>query len=155
MAGQLWLLRHGDAEPHGTRPDHERELTARGVEQARAAGAALRALSIQPAAVYASPRVRARDTALHACEQLGVQPVEHSPLSGGFDARGALALAMSEPGGSAVLLVGHEPDMSQIVHDLTGARIDMKKGGVAGLRLDGGHGRLLALLRPRELAAIR
>ena len=41
MAQQLWLLRHGDAEPHGTRDDHDRKLSERGVEQARAAGKAL------------------------------------------------------------------------------------------------------------------
>jgi phosphohistidine phosphatase len=37
------------------------------------------------------------------------------------------------------------------VHDLTGAQIDMKKGGVAGIRFDGGRGELIVLLRPREL----
>ena len=31
-----------------------------------------------------------------------------------------------------VLVVGHEPDFSQVVYDLTGARIDFKKGGIAG-----------------------
>jgi phosphohistidine phosphatase len=41
------------------------------------------------------------------------------------------------------------------VHDLTGARVDLKKGGVAAVRLDGTHsGELLVLLRPRELEAI-
>jgi phosphohistidine phosphatase len=40
------------------------------------------------------------------------------------------------------------------VHDLTGARIDLKKGGIAGVRLDGTSGELIALLRPRELDRI-
>jgi phosphohistidine phosphatase len=40
------------------------------------------------------------------------------------------------------------------VHDLTGARIDMKKGGVAGVRMDGTRGELIVLLRPRELDRI-
>jgi phosphohistidine phosphatase len=53
-----------------------------------------------------------------------------------------------------VLVVGHEPDFSQTIHDLTGARIDLKKGGVAGLRLEGARGELVALLRPRELDRI-
>jgi phosphohistidine phosphatase len=38
MAQQLWFLRHGEAEPHGARPDPERRLTPRGEEQSRAAG---------------------------------------------------------------------------------------------------------------------
>jgi phosphohistidine phosphatase len=156
MARQLWLLRHGDAEPHGTRSDSERRLTERGEDQARSAGLALVALGVQPALVYTSPKVRARDTALLACEALGVDPVERAPLAGGFDAAEALALAESdEDGDGRVLVVGHEPDFSQVVFDLTGARIDMKKGGIAGVRLDGARGELIVLLRPRELEAMR
>ena len=156
MARQLWLLRHGDAEPHGTRADSERRLTPRGEEQARSAGLALHALGVQPALVYTSTKVRARDTARLACEALGVEPVEHAPLTSGFDAAQALQLAESdEDGDGRVVVVGHEPDFSQVVFDLTGARIDMKKGGIAGVRLDGGLGELIVLLRPRELRAIR
>ena len=150
MADQLWLLRHGDAEPHGTRDDFDRRLTDRGEAQSRNAGAALQGLGISFTAVVTSPRVRARDTALLACEALGVEPVVHEPLAGGFGAEGALALVGAEHG-DRVLIVGHEPDFSSIVHDLTGARIDMKKGGVAGIRL-GPAPELIVLLRPRELA---
>ena len=53
-----------------------------------------------------------------------------------------------------VLLVGHEPDFSQVVQDLTGARVDLKKGGVAAVRLDGSRAELIALLRPRDLQAL-
>ncbi|MCU0259136.1 MAG: histidine phosphatase family protein [Solirubrobacteraceae bacterium] len=155
MARQLWLLRHGEAEPHGTRADAQRRLTERGVDQARAAGAALAALGIVPEVVYTSPKVRARDTALHACEAFGITPVEHAALASGFDAAEALVLAAGDADGDGrVLVVGHEPDFSQVVHDLTGARADMKKGGVAGVRLDGGRGELIVLLRPRELREI-
>jgi phosphohistidine phosphatase len=156
MARQLWFLRHGEAEPHGARADAERRLTERGVAQAQAAGTALAALEIVPEVVFTSPKVRARDTAAHACAALGLEPVEHAPLASGFDAGDALALAGSDGDGDArVVVVGHEPDFSQVVHDLTGARIDMKKGGIAGVRLDGARGELIVLLRPRELRAIR
>ena len=37
MPQQLWLLRHGDAEPHGSRPDAERRLTGKGERQSRLA----------------------------------------------------------------------------------------------------------------------
>jgi phosphohistidine phosphatase len=53
-----------------------------------------------------------------------------------------------------ILLVGHEPDLSQVVHDLTGGRVALKKGGLAGIALDGRNGQLLALLRTRELDRI-
>ena len=148
MARQLWLLRHGEAQPHGSASDDERRLTERGEGQSRSAGRALAALEITFQAVYTSPKVRARDTARLACEALGCEPMEHAPLRQGFTAADALELVHSD---ERILVVGHEPDFSQVVHDLTGAQIDMKKGGVAGLRLEGGHGELIVLLRPREL----
>jgi phosphohistidine phosphatase len=148
MARQLWLLRHGEAEPHGSAGDDERRLTERGEGQSRSAGRALAALEITFQAVYTSPKVRARDTARLACEALGCEPLEHQPLRMGFSADDALELVHAD---ERILVVGHEPDFSQVVHDLTGAQIDMKKGGVAGIRFDGGRGELIVLLRPREL----
>ena len=69
---QLWLLRHGEAVPHESKPDFDRELTARGERQAVAAGEALARLGLELAACYTSPLVRARATAVLACEQLNV-----------------------------------------------------------------------------------
>ena len=106
------------------------------------------------AAVLTSPRVRAADTARLACESLGIEAVVHEPLSGGFDVDDARALMAGEGPDARVLLVGHEPDFSQVVLDLTGGRIDVKKGGVAAVRLDGSRGELIVLLRPRELESL-
>jgi phosphohistidine phosphatase len=155
MAEELWLLRHGDAQDGGGMPDEARKLTEKGEEQARAAGCALAALGIEFAHVFTSPRVRARDTARLACEALGANPIVHQPLNGGFDYEDALELALTARPDGRVLAVGHEPDFSQVVHDLTGARIDMRKGGVAVIALEGArHGRLVLLLRPAELRRI-
>jgi phosphohistidine phosphatase len=154
MAQQLWLLRHGEAEPHDARPDDERELTDRGRSQARAAGAALAALKVEIHLAFTSPKVRARDTARLACEALGVEAIDRGPLSEGFDADEALTLMAAAGADQRVLVVGHEPDFSQVVHDITGARVDMKKGGIAAIRLDGTRGELIALLRPREIDRI-
>ena len=155
MACQLWLLRHGEAEPHGTRPDAERELSARGEEQSTTAGRALAALGQSFAHVFTSPKVRARDTARLAAPPLGLEPVEHPPLATGFDRADVLELLHAFGADERLLLVGHEPDFSQLVHDLTGARVDFKKGGVAGLRMGGTRGgELIVLLRPRELEVV-
>jgi phosphohistidine phosphatase len=154
MPRQLWILRHGEAEPHGTRPDHERRLTGRGEEQSRDAGRALVALGLTFQAVYASPKVRAWDTAGLACRALGLEPVEHRPLADGFDGRDAFELLHATGDDDRLLVVGHNPDLAQTVADLCGARIDLKKGGVAGVRVTGASGELLALLRPRELTRI-
>jgi phosphohistidine phosphatase len=150
----LWLLRHGDAEPGDSKPDEERRLTEKGERQGRAAGGALERLGVTFAAAFTSPRVRALDTARLACEPLGVEPVVHDPLSSGFDADDARELLAGVGEDGPVLVVGHEPDFSQTVHDLTGARADLKKGGIAVVRVEGGSGELRALLRPAELELI-
>lgn len=154
MAQQLWLLRHGEAEPHDSRPDDERRLTERGRDQSRSAGRALAALEVTFQLALTSPKVRALDTARLACAELGVEPVVHEPLRSGFDRGEALALVHAAGADQRILVVGHEPDFSQVVHDLTGARVDLKKGGIAGVRMDGGAGELVVLLRPRELDRI-
>jgi phosphohistidine phosphatase len=156
MAAQLWLLRHGEAVPHGSKPDDDRELTARGERQALAAGEGLARLGVEFAACFTSPKVRARDTARLACAALNVTPEETASLADGFSVQDAAELLLGADDDARVLAIGHEPSFSQVVYDLTGGRVDFKKGGVAGLRLGPGarDGELLVLLRPRELEAL-
>ena len=154
MAPQLWLLRHGEAIPHKSKPDADRELTARGERQAVAAGEGLARLGLEFAACYTSPKVRARDTARLACRALNIDPVEVQSLADGFDRDDALELLLAHDEDARVLVVGHEPSFSQVVHDLTGGRVDFKKGGVIAVRVERGSGELLALLRPRELESL-
>jgi phosphohistidine phosphatase len=159
MARQLWLLRHAEAEPHGTRPDPDRRLTSRGEQQARAAGIAIQRLAVAFDEVLFSPKVRARATAELAAEGWSAQQREllreHPPLAGGFGAPQAIdALAGVPAQDGRLLLVGHEPDLSLTVGGLTGARIDLKKGGLAVVRSEGAGGELAILMRPRELALI-
>jgi len=154
MPRQLWFLRHGEAEHHDARPDFERRLTGRGEEQSRAAGRALTALELEFQLVFTSPRVRALDTARLACEALDREPLVDHRLGDGFAADDALELARAAGTDRRVLFVGHNPALAQIVHDLTGGRVEMKKGGVAGVRLHGRRGELIVLMRPRELDRI-
>jgi phosphohistidine phosphatase len=141
----IWLLRHGDAADGS--PDAERPLTDKGREQARAAGAALKAIGVELDACLTSPKVRATETARLTCKQIGdTEPQLEPKLAGGpFDAE-ALAAGLGEE----VLLVGHDPDFSMAVHSLTGAQVRMKKGGLAAVD----KGELAVLLRPKELRSI-
>ena len=150
MATSLWLLRHGEAVPHGSKEDEERELTPRGAHESRTAGRALARMNIEFDACYTSPKVRARQTAALACEELGVEAHEVDVLGDGFERADAEDLLAGHRGG-CVLVVGHEPSFSRVVHDFTGARIDFPKGGVAGVRIKGSKAELFALLRPAEL----
>jgi phosphohistidine phosphatase len=139
----IYLLRHGDAEG-GNGEDAARRLTPKGERQAKLAGEALRVLGEQIDACLTSPKVRAADTARLACKALGLEPETSEELGGGaFDSHSLVA------GRGNVLLVGHEPDLSNEVARLTGAKAKLRKGGLAVV--DGGT--LLALLRPVDLAA--
>lgn len=140
----IYLLRHGDAEA-GSGDDAARRLTPKGERQSEAAGRALAALGANVDVCLTSPKVRAEQTAKLACEHLDAAVEIAEELRGGpFD---ALALAA---GRGDVLLVGHEPDFSNAVADLTGGRVRLRKGGIACV-----EGNLLhALLRPKELRRI-
>ncbi len=139
----LWLLRH--AEAADGEPDDERPLTERGIAQADAAGRAFAYLGMEIDACLSSPKRRALQTAEHVCEPLGLDVRVEPALAGEpFDARALVA------GLGDVLLVGHDPSFSLLLHDLTGAQARMKKGGLAGID----KGELVVLLRPGELAAI-
>jgi phosphohistidine phosphatase len=158
MARQLWVLRHAEAEPHGARPDAARRLTERGERQARAAGAALAQDGVAFDAVLFSPKLRARQTAELAAESWSedqrAKLTEHAPLAGGFDAVQALDALAATAADGRLLIVGHEPDLSRVLAELTGARVDLKKGGLAVVRLEGLGGELAVLMRPRELALL-
>lgn len=140
----IYLLRHGDAEA-GDGDDAARRLTPKGEKQALAAGSALARLGAGIDACLASSRIRAAETARLACEALAVTPELTDALRGGpFDST-ALTVGRGD-----VLLVGHEPDLSKEVARLTGAKVKMRKGGLA--IVDGST--LHALLRPTDLERI-
>ncbi|HET8814354.1 MAG TPA: histidine phosphatase family protein [Solirubrobacterales bacterium] len=140
----IYLIRHGDAED-GDGDDAARRLTPKGERQALNAGRALAAMEAEIDACLTSPKLRAAATARLACEGLGLEPEITEELRGGpFD---SLSLAA---GRGDLLLVGHEPDFSNEVARLTGARVKLRKGGLA--IVDGST--LTALLRPHDLAAL-
>jgi phosphohistidine phosphatase len=139
----IWLLRHGEASDDAL-DDASRELTEKGRRQSEAAGRALAVMGAELDACLASPKVRARDTALIACEHLGVEVETTDALRGGDFDPAELAAGRGE-----VLLVGHEPDFSRAIGMATGGRVKLKKGGLAAI--DGSE--LTLLMRPAELAA--
>ena len=140
----IWLLRHGDAEDTAA-DDASRRLTAKGERQSRDAGLALAKLGVGIDSCLSSPKVRALETARIACEPLDVEAEVSEALRGGDFDPDELAAGRGD-----VLLVGHEPDFSRAIQLATGARVELKKGGLAAI--DGGT--LLALLRPAQLRAI-
>jgi phosphohistidine phosphatase len=155
MTTELYLLRHahaGDpAKWHGA--DFDRPLSARGREQASRLGVFLAATGFAPDAIVTSPRIRALQTAELVAERLGatwrVDDRLADPLS-----TGVLERILTDAGDpSRPVLVGHDPDFSELVGLLTGAsRIAMRKGSLARIDVERplawGEGALRWLLPP-------
>ncbi len=139
----LWLLRHADAaEGH---PDEARPLTPRGIRQAEVAGVAMKRLGIPIDTCLSSPKRRTMETAALACRPLGVEILTEPALAGSdWDATELAA------GHGEVMLVGHNPTISTALRDLTGARVHMRKGGLAGVE----RGELVVLMTAAELGII-
>lgn len=109
------------------------------------AGKALARLGVKIDACLTSPKTRAADTAKLACGELAVEPEVAPALSGGEFNSGELVAGRGE-----TMLVGHEPSFSDEVARLTGAKVKLRKGGLAIIDAN----TLLALLQPDHLAAI-
>jgi phosphohistidine phosphatase len=139
----LWLLRH--AEAADGHPDAERPLTPLGIYQAEVAGVAMKQLGIRVDTCLSSPKRRTMETAALVCRALRLEVVGEPALARSEWDATRLAAGLGE-----ALLVGHDPTISAAVRDLTGARVAMRKGGLAGI--DGGE--LVVLLTPAELGMI-
>lgn len=128
---KLYFFRHAEAEPGVNISDHDRSLTARGVERTSHAAAVLAKLALQPQYLFSSPRKRAIQTADILAEALRLRVQVRDELNFDFDI-GALEILLAQvKEDEEVMLVGHEPTFSNTVRALTGGRLEMKKGGLA------------------------
>ena len=131
---ELYFLRHGAAAARADweGDDSQRPLTDQGREDvARVAGLLAR---MAPAldAIVTSPYVRSSETAEIVAQHLDMQDkvVIDDRLEPGFDAGRLGKLLKKFPEAKALLLVGHEPDFTTTIGELTGGRIVLKKGGM-------------------------
>ena len=119
---RLFLVRHAEASPG--EPDELRPLTEAGRAVARALGERLR--DERPEAVLSSPLLRARETAEAIARAAGVAPEADERLAPGADADTVRAVVAGR--GDPVVVVGHQPDCSEIVFALTGRQERFKPG---------------------------
>jgi phosphohistidine phosphatase len=157
----LYLLRHGIAEDHGSRAsDDERELTTEGREKTRDVMNAARKMKLfSPTLVISSPLIRAKQTAEIAMESFAKDAKYEmdDSLKSGANVIDTMALVVKWKSYEHIMLVGHEPHMSQFGSALLGSAtpiIEMKKAALAKfeiLRMDAVRmrGVLLALLPPK------
>ena len=113
---RVYLCRHAHAV--SGEPDELRELSAEGIEQARALGRSLATRADAPMVVLSSPLLRARQTAAEIGRAVGAPVRVDEALAPGATAE-ALAQALGGAEGP-VATVGHQPDCSEIAYALIG-----------------------------------
>lgn len=147
---KLYMLRHGKADwPHWDQPDDERPLTEEGKEEVAAVAKLLSRLEITPA-ILTSPLPRASQTAEIAGKYLNARVRTEPLLRPGFDAA-RLGKILKNFSGKSLMVVGHEPDFTRTIFQLTGGNTKMFKAGVAFIELETGpmKGELRWLIPPK------
>ncbi len=164
---EIYLLRHGIAVERGEHSgrDEERALTSEGRRKTRRVAQAMRAMRLSFDVVFSSHFVRARQTAEIVVESLRakqrLQLTEH--LAPGTPADSQVAWLKSlRPAPESVLLVGHEPNLSELSSRLlTGQEmlaLNFKKAGlckVSAERPGSGRATLEWFLTPRQMELMR
>jgi phosphohistidine phosphatase len=153
----LHLLRHADAgDPEAWQgPDSIRPLSAKGRRQSKRLGDHLAAIGFTADAVITSPKVRAEQTADIVGERVKAKVTVDDRLAGPLDVE-ILEEILSDSGDpDRIIVVGHDPDFSDILSSLCGPKVEMKKGALARIEIDrplrAGRGTLRWLLPPDAL----
>ena len=136
----LLIVRHAIAVPHGTPEiaDEERPLTDTGRRRFRRVAKGLARMVRRPDALLTSPLRRARQTAeILADAWKDIEPQDEPSLASGDFAGLEAALARYRPE-ELIVVVGHEPDLSMLVHRLVGKAPEqgMLKAMVVGVRTE-------------------
>ena len=138
-------------------PDMQRPLTPKGEKVARAAFKKLAESYDPPECIFSSTAVRALATAEILSRCFGDVPVVTTNiLRPGADYGGLLGLLSADAAPfQSIAVVGHEPDLSEMVGQMLGAgklRIEVKKAACIVVETEpAGKGALKALLPPRML----
>lgn len=159
---ELYLLRHAHAGDPAAwdGPDEYRPLSDKGEKQADRLGRFLAGIGFQADAIVTSPKVRAAQTARIVAERLGLPVGEDERLAGEVSI-GTLEAILRDAGRPVrPVIVGHDPDFTELVAILCGAaRIPMRKGSLARIdvarRLEPGGGTLRWLVPPDLLTPER
>jgi phosphohistidine phosphatase len=152
---ELYLLRHAHAGNPGAWDglDEHRPLSDKGREQADRLGKFLAGIGFRPDAIITSPKVRAAETAEIVGGRLGVPVAADARLAVELGL-GALEDLLRDAGDpDRAVIVGHDPDFSELLATLCGAaRAPMRKGAFARIDaarpLEPGGGTLRWLVPP-------
>ena len=128
---RICFLRHGEADwPGWAGPDDERPLTKRGRKEMRRVAQFLEQLDFCAGAILSSPLARASETAKIVAEQLRISVQIEPELAHGFNLE-RLRHMIGKIDTECVMIVGHEPEFSTVIKELTGGSVKLAKGGIA------------------------
>lgn len=172
MARYLLLLRHAKSD-WDTRAakDFDRPLAGRGERDAPTMGKWLKKQGLVPDAVISSPALRARQTCEAVCQEMGIEKKEINWDSSIYAATAAellKALKDHKKKSGALMLVGHNPGLEDLLIYLVGRGIQMPPDGkllptaaAACLEmpdnwknLTQGTGRLVSITRVKDISSI-
>ena len=123
----LILWRHAEAADGA--PDDTRELTAKGMKQAKKVAVFLRRHLPEHARILVSPTARTRQTATALTRRFTLAPA----IAPGASAQDVLRAAHWPDGGDTVLVVGHQPTLGEVAAQLLGCNgcsLNIKKGAL-------------------------
>ena len=149
----LFLLRHANADTTAD-TDDERPLSEKGIAQSRKVARFCELHQLVPEMILTSPLRRARETAEIVVTHFRVELLVVPWLASGMEAETALNELRSYDRFARVMIVGHEPDFSELAAHLLGgeAHIHLRKGSLTQIELrqfKRGAGRLEFSLPPR------
>jgi len=121
---KIYLVRHGIAVEglvRGISRDSERPLTDEGVSETQMVARALKGLGVRADVVVSSPLVRAKQTADIINSEVGGEMATTDSLSPGVTNASVYKFLKKFDKAQEIFLVGHEPDMGELVKDIIGA----------------------------------
>ena len=164
----LYVMRHGLAVTRANvrfSDDARRPLVPEGKEKMRDIARGLNRIGFDVDWIVSSPLVRAVETAGIVAESLaaGVPVDVCEAMRPGGSPEDVIAFLAKHPSHTRVLVVGHEPDLSELVARLIGAgshtNLGLKKGGCCMISFDDfppkSPGQLMWWLTPRLLRKLR
>jgi phosphohistidine phosphatase len=156
---RLYIVRHADAgnPAEWIGPDEERPLSSKGVKQAARLASSLVAAGTNVGSLRTSPARRCTETCAVIAAALETTATIDEHLANGPTAA-HIAKLLSRRGQDALLLVGHQPHLGNLIAELTGiAAIPVEKGSMIRIDIEApytpGSGRLIALVPPALLRA--
>jgi phosphohistidine phosphatase len=155
------LVRHGKAGwSHPEQDDMDRPLLPRGEKESMQMAEVFSDLDIEVHMLLSSPALRAQSTAKRFADQLALPVETDERLYDGTDSELLDVIQETDEEFSSILLVGHNPGLSDLLRDLLDAGSEnLSSASVAVLDFDvaewedihSGGGTLVYLLSPRAL----